>query len=71
MSERIRFDVGFIGGGTTNGFAIPSEWQRLESAFTSGDEAVIRLEAEGATLWVRASQIAWVRIHTRESRTGF
>jgi hypothetical protein len=32
---------------------------------------VVELAEASATIWVRASQIAWARLHTRESRVGF
>jgi hypothetical protein len=72
MSETTqRFDVGFIGGGTTSGTVSAEEWARLEAAFSGAGDAVIRLEENGAALWVRASQIAWARLHTRDARIGF
>ena len=67
----LRFDLGFVGGGSTSGIVASEEWSRLEEAFSSGAEAVIRLEEDGASLWVRASQIAWARLHTRSGRVGF
>jgi hypothetical protein len=71
MTDTLRFDLGFVGGGSTAGTVTRDQWERLERAFTSGEDAVIELD-EGATrLWVRSSQIAWARVHTREPRVGF
>lgn len=67
----VRFDLGFNSGGTASGQASESEWQRVEQAFTAGDEAVVAVEVEGARMWIRVSQIAWARVHRRGSRVGF
>jgi hypothetical protein len=66
-----RVDIGFIGGGSTSATVSETEWARLKSAFGSGDDAIVELAEASATIWVRASQIAWARLHTRESRVGF
>jgi hypothetical protein len=72
MSEPIqRVDIGFIGGGAATANVTQSEWDRLQQAFASGNDAVVELAEATATIWVRASQIAWARLHTRESRVGF
>ena len=44
---------------------------RLKSAFSTGEDAVIEVSEQAATVWLRASQVAWARLHTRESRIGF
>jgi hypothetical protein len=66
-----RLDIGFIGGGAASATVSLEEWNRLQAAFSSGDDAVVELAEASATIWVRASQIAWARLHTRESRVGF
>ena len=66
-----RLDIGFIGGGSASATVSESEWTRLQAAFASGDDAIVELAEASATIWVRASQIAWARLHTRESRVGF
>ena len=66
-----RLDIGFIGGGAASATVSESEWTRLQAAFASGDDAIVELAEASATIWVRASQIAWARLHTRESRVGF
>jgi len=71
MAEQVRFDLGFAGGGTVGGLADPDQWATLERSFESGAEAVLRVEVEGGTLYVRASQVAWARKHVREARVGF
>ena len=43
--------------------------ERLKALLT---DRKINLELDqAATVWLRASQIAWARLHTRESRIGF
>jgi hypothetical protein len=66
-----RFDLGFVGGGTTSGTIAQVEWDRLQAAFAGGDDAIIEVAEASATLWVRASQVAWARLHTRDARVGF
>ncbi len=66
-----RFDLGFVGGGTTSGTVDEAEWARLQAAFASGGDAVIEVEEASSRLWVRASQVAWARLHTRDARVGF
>jgi hypothetical protein len=66
-----RFDLGFVGGGNTSGIVSEEQWLRLQGAFLSGDDSVIELEEASTRLWVRSSQIAWARLHLRESRIGF
>ncbi len=69
--DSVRFDLGFVSGGTASGQATDTEWQRVEEAFTRGDEAVVAVEVEGARMWIRVSQVAWARVHRRGSRVGF
>jgi hypothetical protein len=71
MAEIFRFDLGFVGGGNTSGTVSEDQWERLQRAFLSGEDTVIEIEEGPTRLWVRASQIAWARLHTRESRIGF
>lgn len=71
MADIQRLDIGFIGGGAASATVSQEEWSRLQTAFSSGDDAVVELAEQTATIWVRASQIAWARLHTRESRVGF
>ena len=71
MSDNHRFDLGFIGGGSISATVSQSEWGRLKASFDSGEDAFIEVSEQAATVWLRASQIAWARLHTRESRIGF
>jgi hypothetical protein len=67
----VRFDIGFVSGGTASGQSSGAEWRRVEEAFRSGDDAVVEVEADGARLWIRVSQIEWARVHRRGARVGF
>jgi hypothetical protein len=71
MSENHRFDLGFIGGGSISATVSQTEWERLKASFDSGEDAVVEVVEQSATVWLRASQIAWARLHTREARIGF
>jgi hypothetical protein len=71
MREVVRFDLGFVGGGSTSGTVDSEQWRLLEQALTSGQDALIDLDEGPTRLLVRSSQIAWARLHTRESRIGF
>lgn len=70
-SATVRFDLGFIGGGTASGQATEEEWRRLEAAFDAREERVLSFDVEGARMFVRVSQIAWARVYTRDARVGF
>ena len=70
-NQNHRFDLGFIGGGSISATVSQAEWDRLKASFDSGEDAVIQVSEQAATVWLRASQIAWARLHTRESRIGF
>ena len=71
MTELLRFDVGFVGGGSTSGSTAQAEWDRLARAIAEGDDGTVDLETEGGRLFVRPSQVAWARLHVRETRVGF
>jgi hypothetical protein len=71
MAELLRFDIGFVGGGSTSGSIAQEEWDRLEQALGGGQDGMISLPAEGAQLFLRPSQVAWARLHVRETRVGF
>jgi hypothetical protein len=71
MAELLRFDIGFVGGGSTSGSIIQEEWDRLAAAIAAADDALIAIPTEGARLFLRPSQVAWARLHLRETRVGF
>ena len=66
-----RFELGFTGGGATSGQADAASLRSLEEALETGQERLVPLESEGARLLVRASQVAWLRVHGTGKRVGF
>ena len=71
MPELLRFDIGFVGGGSTSGSIVQTEWDRLAKAIAAADDAIIDVPTEGARLFLRPSHVAWARLHVRETRVGF
>jgi hypothetical protein len=71
MAELLRFDIGFVGGGSTSGSVAQEDWDRLAQAIAAGEDGLLDVPAEGARLFVRPSQVAWARLHIRETRVGF
>jgi len=72
MAEHVKFDLGFLGGGSASGTAELAEWERFEKALTNGaSDAVLRLELSDGLLLVRPSQVAFARRNARERSIGF
>jgi hypothetical protein len=71
MAELLRFDIGFVGGGSTSGSITQADWDRIAHAIAGGENGMIDVPAEGAHLFLRPSQVAWARLHVRETRVGF
>jgi hypothetical protein len=71
-AEQVKFDLGFVGGGSATGLAAVAEWDRLEKALQDGDgDAVLRLELQDGVLLVRPSQVAYARRNARDRSVGF
>lgn len=67
MSEpTTRIEVGFLGGGGFSGAVTVGQWDALRGALDSGD-GLVELELESAKVWLRPSQVAWVRVAERET----
>jgi hypothetical protein len=72
MAEHVKFDLGFVGGGSASGTAELAEWERLEKALADGrTDDVLRLELHDGVLLVRPSQVAFARRNARERSIGF
>jgi hypothetical protein len=69
--ERIRFEVGFKGGGTTGGELPPDQLARLESALVAGGSGLIELTGDGSHWWIRADDVSWLRRGERDRKLGF
>jgi hypothetical protein len=67
----VRFEIGFTGGGATSGQADLAALRSLEDAMSSGGGGLVALESEGTRLLVRASEVAWLRVHGTGKRVGF
>ena len=48
--DRVRFEIGFKGGGTTGGELPPDQLARLEEALASGGGGLVELAGDGSHL---------------------
>lgn len=69
--ERVRFEVGFKGGGSTGGDLPPDQVARLEAALASGTGGLVELAGEGSHWWIRAEDVSWLRRGERDRKLGF
>jgi hypothetical protein len=69
--ERIRFEIGFKGGGTTGGELPPDQLARLESALVASGGGLIELAGDGSHWWIRVDDVSWVRRGERDRKLGF
>jgi len=69
--ERVRFEIGFKGGGTTGGELPPDQLARLEAALGAGGTGLIELAGDGSRWWIRADDVAWLRRGERDRKLGF
>ena len=68
--ERIRVEIGFVGGPTVGAVVAPDAFEALRSGLRDAD-AVIELEAEDGTYLLPARSVAYVKRWSRESQIGF
>jgi len=71
MAENVRVEIGFVGGGTTSATLSDAAWKKLLKAVGSGEEGVLELASEAGDLFVRSSQVAFMRVLSKEARVGF
>jgi hypothetical protein len=69
--ERIRFEIGFKGGGTTGGELPPAQLARLEASLGAGGSGLVELAGDGSHWWIRVEDVSWVRRGERERKLGF
>jgi hypothetical protein len=69
--ERVRFEIGFKGGGTTGGELPPDQVARLEAALASGGNSLVELAGEGSHWWIRVEDVSWLRRGERDRKLGF
>jgi hypothetical protein len=68
--ERIRFEIGFKGGGTTGGELPPDQLARLEAALGAGS-GLIEVAGDGSHWWIRIEDVSWLRRGERDRKLGF
>lgn len=71
MAENVRVEIGFSGGGSTAATLAEKELKRLHKALGDEEQTTVELETDGGTLLLRTDQVAFLRVHARESRIGF
>ena len=69
--ERVRFEIGFKGGGTTGGELPPDQLARLEAALGSGGGGLGELAGDGSHWFIRTDDVAWLRRGERDRKLGF
>jgi hypothetical protein len=68
--DRVRFEIGFKGGGSTGGELPPDQVARLEAALATGS-GLVELAGEGSHWWIRVEDVAWLRRGGRDRKLGF
>lgn len=71
MADSTKVDIGFVGGGTTSAALSDTAFAALTKAVEQGQDGLVELESDGGSLFVRPSQVAYLRVSQRESRVGF
>jgi hypothetical protein len=69
--DRVRFEIGFKGGGTTGGDLPADQVARLEAALGTGGPGLVELAGDGAHWWIRVEDVAWLRRGERDRKLGF
>ncbi len=71
MAENTRVEIGFVGGGATSASLDDAACKKLLKAMDKGDDDVVELPGDSGALHIRVSQVAWVRVHSKDARVGF
>ncbi len=69
--ERVRIEVGFVGGQVVGGFVDPASADALEQALRGERDRVVVLETEDGPLHVSVSGVAYYKRIVRAGRVGF
>jgi hypothetical protein len=69
--ERVRFEIGFKGGGTTGGELPPDQLARLEAALGAGGSGLVEVAGDGSHWWIRIEDVSWLRRGARDRKLGF
>ena len=71
MAERIRIEIGFVGGQVLGAVVDGASVDRLESALAARDDGSLALDVEDGRYTVALSRIVYVKRFSREGRVGF
>jgi len=69
--ERVRIELGFVGGQVVGSFVEPASADALESALAGDRSGVVALQTEDGPLHVAVSHVAYYKRIVRASRVGF
>lgn len=68
--ERIRIEIGFVGGQTIGAVVAPDAFEKLRTGLRDAD-GVVEFDAEDGTYLLPARSVAYVKRWSRESQIGF
>ena len=68
--ERIRIEIGFVGGQTIGAVCAPDAFEALRTGLRDAD-GVVEFDAEDGTYLLPARSVAYVKRWARESQIGF
>ncbi len=71
MADTMKVEIGFVGGGTTSAVLTDKVLAALTQAVEKAQDGLVELDSDGGSLFVRPTQIAFLRVLQRESRVGF
>jgi hypothetical protein len=69
--ERIRIEIGFVGGTILGAQVTPDEAERLQRKLESGGDGTVELTIEDGTCVVVCGHVLYLKRFSRESRVGF
>ena len=71
MTDRVRIELGFEGGGVLAAFTPTALVDELERSLAAGPDGAFALDAEDGRYTVVLRKIVYVKRHARETRVGF
>jgi len=69
--ERVRIEIGFVGGQVVGAFVEPASADALEGALDGERERAVVLQTEDGPLHVAVSHVAYYRRIVRAGKVGF
>ena len=70
-NDRIRIEIGFIGGHVMSALVDPDSIERLERGLQGGADDSVALNADDGSYTVALRNVVYVKRFARESRVGF